>query len=283
MRPVQQKFMSKNNVVLITGCSTGIGRCLALGLQARGYHVIASCRNPDDLPDLAESGLDAVVLDLDDSDSIRNGLAKTLELTDGKLFGLINNGAYGQPGAVEDLTRTSLRDQFETNVFGTQEITNRVIPIMRRENTGRIIQISSILGFVCLKYRGAYNASKYALEGLTDTMRLELAGSGIELSLIEPGPITSEFRVNSLHKFIQHIDRSHSAHQAEYQELEKRLKSDLPTRYTLPPEAVLEAAIHALTSRRPRIRYRVTTPTKVLAVLKRILTDRMLDNYLLKR
>ncbi len=275
--------MNKNNAVLITGCSTGIGRCLALGLQARGYHVIASCRNPDDLPDLAESGLDAVVLDLDDSDSIESGLARTLELTDGKLFGLINNGAYGQPGAVEDLTRTSLRDQFETNVFGTQELTNRVIPVMRRENTGRIIQISSILGFVCLKYRGAYNASKYALEGLTDTMRLELAGSGIELSLIEPGPITSEFRVNSLNKFIQNIDRSHSAHQAEYQELEKRLKSDLPTRYTLPPEAVLEAAIHALTSRRPRIRYRVTTPTKVLAVLKRILTDRMLDNYLGKR
>ncbi len=275
--------MNKNNAILITGCSTGIGHCLARGLQTRGYHVIASCRNPDDLPVLAEIGLDTVVLDLDDPESIGNGLAKTLELTNGKLFGLINNGAYGQPGAVEDLPRTSLRAQFETNVFGTQELTNRVIPIMRQNNTGRIIQISSVLGFVSLKYRGAYNASKYALEGLTDTMRLELAGSGIELSLIEPGPITSEFRVNSLHKFIEHIDRSHSVHQAEYQELEKRLKSDRPTRYTLPPEAVLEATIQALESPRPRIRYRVTTPTKVLAVLKRILTDRMLDNYLLKR
>ncbi len=278
--------MNKNNPVLITGCSTGIGRCLALGLHARDYHVIASCRNPDDLSGLVESGLDAVALDLDDSDSIGDGLAKTLELTGGKLFGLINNGAYGQPGAVEDLTRASLQAQFETNVFGTQELTNRVIPIMRQGNTGRIIQISSVLGFVCLKYRGAYNASKYALEGLTDTMRLELAGSGIELSLIEPGPITSEFRVNSLRKFIElieHIDRSRSAHQAEYQELEKRLKSDHPTRYTLPPEAVLEATVQALESPRPRIRYRVTTPTKVLALLKRVLTDRMLDNYLLKR
>ncbi len=275
--------MNKNKPILITGCSTGIGRCLASGLHARGYHVIASCRNPADLPALAEIGLDTVVLDLDAPEAIGNGLAKTLELTDGKLFGLINNGAYGQPGAVEDLTRASLCAQFETNVFGTQELTNRVIPVMRKNNTGRIIQISSVLGFVSLKYRGAYNASKYALEGLTDTMRLELAGSGIELSLIEPGPITSEFRVNSLHKFIEHIDRSHSTHQAEYQELEKRLKSDRPTRYTLPPEAVLEATIQALESPRPKVRYRVTTPTKVLATLKRILPDRMLDNYLRKR
>ncbi len=275
--------MNKNNAILITGCSTGIGHCLALGLHARGYHVIASCRNPADLPALSESGLDTVVLDLDDPECIESGLVKTLELTDGQLFGLINNGAYGQPGAVEDLTRTSLRAQFETNVFGTQELTNRVIPSMRQNNAGRIIQISSVLGFVSLKYRGAYNASKYALEGLTDTMRLELAGSGIKLSLIEPGPITSQFRVNSLQKFIEHIDRSRSAHRAEYQELEKRLESDRPTRYTLPPEAVLKATIHALESPRPRIRYRVTTPTRVLAALKRILTDRMLDNYLLKR
>ncbi len=275
--------MNKNNPVLITGCSTGIGHCLALGLHARGYHVIASCRNPDDLSALAESGLDVVVLDLDDSESIGSGLAKTLELTDDKLFGLINNGAYGQPGAVEDLTRTSLRAQFETNVFGTQELTNQVIPIMRQHHTGRIIQISSVLGFVCLKYRGAYNASKYALEGLTDTMRLELAGSGIELSLIEPGPITSEFRINSYRNFVKHVDRSHSVHKSEYQKLEKRLQSDHPTRYTLPPEAVLEATIQALESPRPRIRYRVTTPTKVLAALKRILPDRMLDRYLGKR
>ena len=275
--------MNKNNPVLITGCSTGIGHCLALGLHRRGYHVIASCRNPDDLPALAETGLDTVVLDLDDPESIGSGLAKTLELTGGKLFGLINNGAYGQPGAVEDLTRTSLKAQFETNVFGTQELTNKVIPIMRKHKTGRIVQISSVLGFVCLKYRGAYNASKYALEGLTDTMRLELAGSGVELSLIEPGPITSEFRINSYLQFIKHIDRNHSVHKSEYEEFEKRLQSDHPTRYTLPPEAVLEATIQALESPRPRIRYRVTTPTKVLAVLKRILPDRMLDRYLSKR
>ena len=275
--------VNNDKPLLITGCSTGIGRCLASGLHARGYPVIASCRNPDDLPALSESGLNAIALDLDDSGSIERGLAKTLELTDGQLFALINNGAYGQPGAVEDLSRASLRAQFETNVFGTQELTNRVIPIMRQRNTGRIIQISSVLGFVSLKYRGAYNASKYALEGLTDTMRLELVGSGIELSLIEPGPITSAFRVNSYRKFIEHIDRSRSVHKSGYQELEKRLQSDRPTRYTLPPEAVLEATIHALESPRPRIRYRVTTPTRVLAILKRILPDRMLDNYLNKR
>ncbi len=275
--------MNENKALLITGCSSGIGHCLALGLHARGYRVIASCRNADDLPALAESGLSVIALDLDQSDSIDRGIAKTLELTGGKLFGLINNGAYGQPGAVEDLTRASLRAQFETNVFGAQELTNRVIPIMRQQNTGRIIQISSVLGFVALKYRGAYNASKYALEGLTDTMRLELTGSGIELSLIEPGPITSAFRLNSYRNFVKHIDRSRSVHQTEYRELEKRLQSDRPTRYTLPPEAVLQATVKALENPRPAIRYRVTTPTKILAVLKRALTDRMLDNYLRKR
>lgn len=272
--------MKKNNSVLITGCSTGIGHCLALGLNRRGYHVIASCRNSDDLPALAESGLDVVTLDLDDPESIENGLGQTLELTDGKLFGLVNNGAYGQPGAVEDLTRDCLRSQFETNVFGTQELTNKVIPIMRNYNTGRIIQISSVLGFVCMKYRGAYNASKYALEGLTDTMRLELIGSGIELCLIEPGPITSDFRKNAYRKFIERIDRNNSAHTSQYQVLEDRLQSDQPVRFTLPPEAVLQSTLHALESRRPKVRYRVTTATKIMTVLKRILPDRSMDRFL---
>jgi NAD(P)-dependent dehydrogenase (short-subunit alcohol dehydrogenase family) len=178
--------------ILITGCSTGIGLCLARGLRERGYRVIATTRKPADAARLVRSGLEALPLDLDSSESIEQAVDEVRRRASDTLFGLINNGAYGQPGAVEDLTRDTLRSQFETNLFGTQELTNRILPIFRTQGCGRIIQISSMLGFVCLAYRGAYNASKYALEALSDTLRLELRGTGIYVSLIEPGPIQSK-------------------------------------------------------------------------------------------
>ncbi|MEE8624625.1 MAG: SDR family NAD(P)-dependent oxidoreductase, partial [Acidiferrobacterales bacterium] len=187
--------------ILITGCSTGIGLCLARGLRERGYRVIATTRKPADAAKLARSGLEALPLDLDSSESIEQAVDEVRRRASGTLFGLINNGAYGQPGAVEDLTRDTLRSQFETNLFGTQELTNRILPIFRAQGCGRIIQISSMLGFVCLAYRGAYNASKYALEALSDTLRLELRGTGIYVSLIEPGPIQSDFRKNAYAAF----------------------------------------------------------------------------------
>jgi len=194
--------------ILVTGCSSGIGHHCALGLARRGWRVIASARKAEDVERLGREGLTAIRLDVDDSVSIREGVARTLELTDGRLDALFNNGAYGQPGAVEDLTRAVLRAQLETNLLGWHELTCQVIPIMRRQGHGRIVQNSSILGLVPLPYRGAYVASKYALEGLTDTLRLELRGSGIQVSMIEPGPISSRFRENA-HRLIGHEEAQH--------------------------------------------------------------------------
>lgn len=264
--------------VLITGCSSGIGLCAARLLQARGYPVFASCRRPADVERLQAEGLRCLKLDLDDSDSIAEALDTLFSETGGRLYGLFNNGGYGQPGAVEDLRREVLRAQFETNVFGTQELTNRVIPVMRRQGEGRIIQNSSVLGFVSLPYRGAYNASKHALEALYDTLRLELRGSGIQVSLVEPGPITSRFRANAYQKFLQNIDPGGSAHRETYAAMVRRLTREGPAApFTLPPEAVVNRVVHALESRRAQARYYVTVPTYLFGTLKRTLSSRGLD------
>ena len=180
--------------ILITGCSSGIGLCVARGLSSRGYRVFATARKSSDVEVLNKEGLESLVLDLDDPHSITAAVEEILIRTNGRLDALFNNGAYGQPGAVEDLSRDVLRAQFETNLFGWHQLTNLVLPVMRRQGHGRIIHNSSVLGFVALRYRGAYNASKYALEGLADTMRLELAGTHLHVSIIEPGPISSRFR-----------------------------------------------------------------------------------------
>ncbi len=272
-----------NKNILITGCSSGIGLCVAKGLQQRGYRVFASARKAADVEKLRSDGLTALQLDLDDSTSIQAAIDQVLEMTGGTLYGLFNNGAYGQPGAVEDLHREVLRAQFETNLFGTLELTNRIIPVMRRQGHGRIIQNSSVLGFVAMAYRGAYNASKYALEGLTDTLRLELAGSGIHVSLIEPGPITSHFRANARKMFHNHIDAEQSIHRDTYLAMEQRLAKPGPVApFTLPPEAVLKKVIHALESKRPRVRYYVTFPTWLFGTLKRLLPHAALDSVLLR-
>jgi NAD(P)-dependent dehydrogenase (short-subunit alcohol dehydrogenase family) len=266
--------------ILITGCSTGIGRCLALGLQARGYRVFASVKQEKDLAALHAAGLESLVLDLRSSESIRAAVDQVLAQTGGQLDALINNGAYGQPGAVEDLTREALRLQFETNLFGTQELTNQVLPIMRRQQGGRIIQISSLLGIVCMGYRGAYNASKFALEALSDTMRLELRGTNIHISLVEPGPITSRFRDNAYRAYQTHIDKSRSAHREYYERVERRLGGTKPLPFTLPPEAVLAKVIHALEARQPKLRYPVTFPSHLFTWLRRMLPGRTLDRIM---
>ena len=227
-------------------------------------------------------GHESVQLDLANSSSINAAVDEILERTGGELYGLFNNGAYGQPGAVEDLSRAALREQFETNLFGTHELTNRVIPVMRRQGGGRIIQNSSILGFMALKYRGAYIASKFALEGLTDTLRIELAGTGIHVSLIEPGPILSDFRSNALAMLRKHIAMEHSVHRDTYTAVLTKLKKEgAVVPFTLGPEAVLQRLIHALESPRPKVRYAVTKPTYAFAVLKRLLPARMMDGLLI--
>jgi NAD(P)-dependent dehydrogenase (short-subunit alcohol dehydrogenase family) len=267
--------------ILITGCSCGIGRCVAAGLVQRGYRVFASARKVEDVVALEADGLESVQLDLADSVSIHRAVDEVLARSGGQLYALFNNGAYGQPGAVEDLRRDVLREQFETNLFGTVELTNRVIPVMRAQGYGRIIMNSSVLGLVALPYRGAYIASKYALEGIADTLRLELRGSGIHLSLIEPGPIESRFRTNSYAAYKRNIDAEQSVHREKYLAMESRLlKERAAVPFTLPPEAVLAKVIHALEHRRPKIRYHVTVPTHLFSTLKRILPDGWMDRLL---
>ena len=269
--------------ILITGCSSGIGLCVAEGLKARGYRVFATARREEDVTVLRAQGFEALPLDLRDSASIRQAVTSVLQHTGGTLDALFNNGAYGQPGAVEDLSRAVLREQFETNLFGTHELTCTVLPVMRKQGHGRIIQNSSVLGLISLPFRGAYNSSKYALEGLSDTLRLELHGSGIHISLIEPGPITSRFRANAFTKYQQHIDSQHSVFHATYRRMERRLTKEGPAApFTLPPEAVLAKVIHALESPRPKARYYVTFPTHLFATLRRLLPSHGLD-WVLRR
>jgi len=267
--------------ILITGCSSGIGKCVARGLHERGYRVFASVRNPDDRAALQQAGIECLLLDYSDSASIRSAVEQVLEQTGGRLYALFNNGAYGQPGACEDLSREAMRQQFETNVFGWMELTNLLIPVMRAQGYGRILQNSSILGFVAMPMRGAYNASKFAIEGFSDTLRLELAGTDIHVSLIEPGPVESRFRANAYRAFQQHIEVETSVHRERYRKMIPRFETVGNVQpFTLPPEAVLKRVVHALESARPKIRYPVTFPTYLFAALKRLLSDRMLDRIL---
>lgn len=269
--------------VLITGCSSGIGYCVAHGLHRRGYRVFATARKPADVERLSAEGLESLPLDLNDSDSIASAMEAILARTGQRLDAVFHNGAYSQPGAVEDLRREVLRQQFETNLFGWHELNNRVLPVMRAQGHGRILYNSSILGFTAMRFRGAYNASKFALEGLVDTLRLELRGTNIHVSLIEPGPITSRIRQNAWAAYQANIDPEHSPHREVYQRLEARLQQEgAVVPFTLGPEAVLKRVIHALESRRPKDRYYVTFPTYLFGFLKRILPGRTLDRLLAK-
>ena len=250
--------------ILITGCSSGIGYHCAHALHARGWNVLATCRKPEDAERLRAEGLTCGVLDLSDTASITAGLSWALDQTGGTLDALFNNGAFGLPGAVEDLPTDGLREIFEANFFGWHELTRQVIPVMRAQGHGRIVQNSSILGFITYKWRAAYVSTKFALEGLTDTMRLELRGSGIHVSLIEPGPVTSKIRENARSHFERWIDWENSALSDLYRDsLLKRLyeDKDKPDAFELPPDAVAKKLIHAIEAGRPRPRYYVTVPT----------------------
>lgn len=265
-------------IILITGCSSGLGYDAAIGLRAKGWRVFASCRKAEDCARLNSEGFESPLIDYADSDTIYNGLAEVLEATDGRLDALYNNGAFACPGAVEDLPRGALREIFETNVFGLHELTQAVIPVMRHQGYGRIINCSSVLGLVGLKWRGAYVATKFALEGLSDVMRIEMAGTGIKVILIEPGPITSKIRENSIPHFEKWIDHENSARAAEYSALRDRLyTSNGPDTFELPASAVTKKLIHALESKRPKPRYYVTTATYLMGNMRRILSTRLLD------
>ena len=267
--------------IVITGCSSGIGYCVAKGLQQRGYRVFATARRAESVAALNAEGLESLQLDLDDSASIKQAIEEILDRTDGRLYAVFNNGAFGLPGAVEDLSRDAIRASFETNLFGWLELTNLLLPVMREQGYGRIIQNSSVLGLVVMPYRGAYHASKCALEGLSDTLRLELMDTDIHVSLIEPGPILTRFRSNALIALQKHIDIENSVHKVRYQRVLERLNKQGPAvPFTLPPEAVLTKVIHALEARRPKARYYVTVPTYLFGYLKRVLPTKALDRLL---
>lgn len=269
--------------ILITGCSSGIGYHCAHALHRAGYQVVASCRRREDVERLKQEGLQCVQLDMDSETSIEQGLAETLAITEGRLDVLFNNAAYGQPGALEDLPTDALRQQFSTNLFGWHHLTRAVIPVMLRQGSGKIVQNSSVLGLVAMKYRGAYNASKFALEGYTDTLRLELDDTSVHVSLIEPGPIESQFRANAKAKFEQHIDMTASRHHSTYQQTLERLgKSSPSNRFTLGAEAVLKPLQAIIDSDTPKARYFVTQPTYLFGFLRRVLPSRWLDNLLKK-
>lgn len=269
--------------ILITGCSSGIGYAAAHTLAGRGWRVFASCRKLEDCARLEAEGLESPLIDYTDDASIHAAFDHVLEQTGGRLHALFNNGAYALPGALEDLPTDGLRHIFETNFFGWHTLTRRAIPIMRAQGGGRLVQCSSILGFISLKFRGAYQSTKYALEAHTDTLRLELEGSDVEAILIQPGPIDTAIRTNSYAHFKKWIRWDGSAHAEIYPKVEERLTAEVvKSKFELPPEAVVKKLIHALESPRPRARYMVTTPTYVMNVAKRLLGARTLDRMLIR-
>lgn len=270
--------MTKRSI-LITGCSSGIGLDAARTLHKRGWRVFATCRQETDCNRLRAEGLESFRLDYADEASIAEAVAETLRRTGGTLDALYNNGAFACPGAVEDLPRGALREIFETNLFGYHDLTRRLIPVMRAQGHGRIINCSSVLGLVGMTWRGAYVATKFAMEGLTDVLRIEMKGTGIDIILIEPGPIATKIRENAVPHFEQWIDWENSARREQYVSLRGRLydKKTKKDTFELGPEAVTAKLIHALEARRPKPRYFVTTPTYLMGIARRILPTRALD------
>jgi NAD(P)-dependent dehydrogenase (short-subunit alcohol dehydrogenase family) len=288
--------------ILITGCSSGIGYTCAVGMRQRGWRVIATARNHADLDMLTERGLEPLQLDYCDPRSIANCADDCLRMTDGKLDALFNNGAYGQPGLVEDLPVEALRKQFEANFFGWHDLTIRLLPAMRAQGHGRIVQCSSVLGFMAAPYRGAYNASKFALEGLTDTLRMELANTGIHVISIQPGPIRSRFTLRALNELKANIDYKASPRRSLYEARMKALAASagpeptpletpeesrrntgggLMPKHKLGPDAVFDCLVHATESATPKFRYRVTYSTKVAAWARRLLPGRLQQKLVL--
>jgi len=264
--------------ILITGCSSGIGLASARALKARGWRVLATARSEADLKRLAnEEGFEALPLELADPHSVAAAAEDALRRTDGKLYALFNNAGMGQVGAIEDLSADVLRRQLEVNVVGAHELIRRVLPAMRTNGAGRIVQCSSVLGLVVAPFRGVYSASKYAIEALSDALRLELRGTGIDVSIIEPGPIRSRFLETALANFLKTVDVNVSPHRDIYLTRLATMEAGGKTMFKLEPDAVAEKLVHAVESRRPRARYFVTTPTYLSAFLKRALPTTLLD------
>ncbi|TYC52607.1 SDR family oxidoreductase [Rhodobacterales bacterium] len=279
-----ERFVAPRSI-LITGCSSGIGASAAHIMRGRNWRVFPTARKPEDVERLVDQGFEAFRLDYEDPDSIKAAAEWVLERTDGRLDAVFNNGAYAIPGALEDIPTDAMRSLFEANFFGWHDLTRYLIPAMRAQKAGRIVQCSSVLGLVAMKYRGAYTASKFALEAYSDTLRQELSGSGIHVSLIEPGPIDTRFTQNALDNFDRWIGTdglTASVHEKIYLKRRARMESGEPGPFKLAPESVVSRLIHAVEARRPKERYHVTIPTRVMAVARRVLSTRMLDRFCIR-
>ncbi len=267
--------------ILITGCSSGIGYDTAHHLHKNGYKVYATARKSQDVQRLKSEGLDAYILDVTSPEDITKIL--NIIINNGELYAVFNNAGYGQPGAVEDISTSALKEQFETNFFGLHEVTRQTIKIMRRQGYGRIIQHSSVLGLISLRFRGAYNASKYAVEGLCDTLRQELNGTGIYVCSINTGPVRSDFRKNAIEKLRQNVVFKGSVFEKEYKEQllgsETNKEKDL---FTKESDVVIKNILHALESKKPQPRYYNTLATYLLGGFKRIFSTNLLDRILSK-
>lgn len=276
--------MTSKRSILITGCSTGIGHAAAIALKERGWRVFAAVRRPEDAQKLSQHGLESIILDLNDTDSIHKAVQEILTATGGTLDALFNNAGLLVAGACEDLSRDLIRKQFETNVFGLMELTRQVLPAMRQQGHGRIVQNSSILGIITLPFYGAYNASKFALEGFSNTLRQELRGTQIKVAIINPGPVQSELRSNAHRTFQQTISPQESLHTQAYRKIEETYFKPNPVtrRIQKKPQDVIKPLIHALESSNPKVHYYIGWPARCMAMAKRLLSDKQLDWLLSK-
>ena len=265
--------------VLVTGCSSGIGAATARLLKEKGWQVIPTVRKAEDLERLKAGGFDPVAMDLADSASVTRGVAQVLEAFQGRIGALVNNAGFGQPGAMEDLTRDAMRYQFEVNVFGLQELTNKLVPVFRKQGYGRVVNVSSVLGRIIIPFMGAYSASKYAVEAMSQALRVELRGSGVMVSVIEPGPIETAFRKTTRDRGREQLAKVQSVFARRYEEqlTTREIKKKFTHHFMLPPEAVARKILHALESDCPRRRYQVTLPAYVGACLSRFAPDALLE------
>lgn len=268
--------------ILITGCSSGIGYDAAKTLQNSGWRVFATCRKESDCCRLQAEGFESFILDYSKEQTIVEAIEYVKKTNDNKLDALFNNGAYALPGAVEDLPRDALRDIFEVNFFGHVDLINKSLPLLRNSSDGRVINCSSVLGFAALPYRGAYNATKFAIEAITDTLRREPTGDAIKFILIEPGPIRTNIRKNSIFHFEKWINWKDSNLAKNYQDnLLKRLYE--PTTkldfFELKPQDVTKRLLHALNSKNPKKRYYVTYPTWAANIINRTLPTTLQDRF----
>jgi NADP-dependent 3-hydroxy acid dehydrogenase YdfG len=268
-------------VALVTGCSSGIGEATARRLASAGFKVIATARRPETLRALAALGCETVALDVTSDTSMRDAV-RAVEAEHGAIDLLVNNAGYGQAGVIEEVAIDQVRRQFETNVFGGLRLAQLVLPAMRSKARGRIINVSSMGGRLTFPYFGVYHASKYAVEALSDALRMEVAGLGVRVVLIEPGLIRSNFAdVSQSTVQARHAEgpyASFAAHMARAT-VETYRKGPLAA-LSGTPEDVARCIVRAATTARPRARYTVSASATLLLGIRRLLPDALWDAFI---